>query len=332
MVPDTDVRTGGTLRLHLTMGKIPVVSAFTLAALLAPGSAAQQLPPDIQVDRLLVQAEREIEDGDHASAALTFERILSICEEHGLAIPVEFWFRQAGVLQGAGLHEGAIEASTRYLQEAGRQGEHYRTALEILDQAEVDLAAARRAKQQVSELEAAAGPFIDTLNNHRTSCDTVLDGLTSRDPDFPVTITTVAFASLDAHSCHLAISEYSSVVNRPDGSVRWESSSQADLTIRKGQAVSLFLWDGEADAEPGSCRALPSGRVVFATAMVSSPLIKDEFRRDVVRERIDYANGDTETGTTWFFRLRPPVLTDSEIADLFRSVRRTNALCVSRFE
>ena len=80
----------------------------------------------MHVDRLLVQAEREIEDGESWSAVDTFERILDLCEEHGLEIPAEFWLREAGVLQEAGLHERAIEASTRYLQEAGREGQHYR--------------------------------------------------------------------------------------------------------------------------------------------------------------------------------------------------------------
>ena len=134
------------MRPHLIISHILVVSAVTVAVLLAPEPSAQELPPEMQVDRLLIQAEREIEDGEHWSAVFTFEQILAVCEEQGLEIPAEFWFRQAGVLQGAGLHERAIEASTRYLQEAGREGEHYRAALELLDAAEVDLAEARRAE------------------------------------------------------------------------------------------------------------------------------------------------------------------------------------------
>ena len=134
------------MRHDLIIGAILAFSAVTLTTALALATAAPELPPDIQVDRLLVQAEREIEDGEHWSAVFTFERILAVYEEHGLEIPTEFWFRHAGVLQGAGLHERAVEASTRYLREAGREGEHYRAALEILDAAEVDLAAARRAE------------------------------------------------------------------------------------------------------------------------------------------------------------------------------------------
>ena len=150
------------MRLHLFIGKLSVFTVVVLTTALAPESAAQGLPPEIQVDRLLVQAEREVEDGEHWSAVVTFERILAVCEEHGLEIPVEFWFRQAEVLQGAGLHERAVEASTRYLREAGRDAEHYRAALEILDAAEEGLEEIRREEARArlarerAEREAAA--------------------------------------------------------------------------------------------------------------------------------------------------------------------------------
>ena len=118
------------MRPRLIIGPLLMLSAVALMTTLPPHASAQELPPEMQVDRLLVQAEREIEDGQHWSAVFTFERILAVCEEYGLEIPTEFWFRQAGVLQTAGLHERAVEASTRYLQEAGREGAHYRAALE----------------------------------------------------------------------------------------------------------------------------------------------------------------------------------------------------------
>ena len=130
-------------------------AAAVSAALFAAALAGAELPPEIQVDRLLVQAEREMKDGAHWSAVVTFDRIVEISEEHGLEVPAEFWFRQAGVLHSAGLHERAVDASTRYLREAGRDGEHYRAALDILDTAEVGLAEARRA-ERLAELAQAA--------------------------------------------------------------------------------------------------------------------------------------------------------------------------------
>ena len=134
------------MRRHMIRGQAFACCAMALAMLLALDVSGAELPPEIQVDRLLVQAERETGDGEHWSAVATLERVLDVHDEHGLEIPTEFWFRQAAVFQSAGVHERAVEASTRYLREAGREGQHYRAVLEILDAAEVDLAEARRAQ------------------------------------------------------------------------------------------------------------------------------------------------------------------------------------------
>ena len=63
---------------RLSFGRLLAFSTIALAALLAPVSGGEELPPEIQVDRLLVQAEREIEDGEHLSAVFTFEWILAV--------------------------------------------------------------------------------------------------------------------------------------------------------------------------------------------------------------------------------------------------------------
>ena len=127
-----------------------------LAALAVSPCLGQELPPEIQVDRLMVQAEREAAGGEHWSAVITLERTLEIYEEHGLEIPAAFWFRQAGVLQDAGLHEQAVEASARYLREAGREGEHYLAALELYDAAELAKAEAAERTAEVAAALAAA--------------------------------------------------------------------------------------------------------------------------------------------------------------------------------
>ena len=61
-----------------------------------------------------------------------------------MAIPAEFRFREADAYHRAGVHQRAVEAATGYLRRAGRQGEHYRAALELLDAAETALAQAER--------------------------------------------------------------------------------------------------------------------------------------------------------------------------------------------
>ena len=130
---------------RIPFGELRPLIAMIAALSLLP-CVSQELPPEIRIDRLLVQAERESASGEYWSAAITLERVVEVYNEQGLEIPADFWFRQASVLQDAGLHEQAVEASTRYLREAGREGEHYQGALRILDAAELDLEEARRAE------------------------------------------------------------------------------------------------------------------------------------------------------------------------------------------
>ena len=103
-----------------------------------------ELPPEIQIDRLLVQAERESREEEHWSAVYTLQKALRLYQAHDFEIPTDFWFRQASAFHRAGMHEEALDTSSRYLMEAGRDGEHYQAALELLDASEVGLVEVRR--------------------------------------------------------------------------------------------------------------------------------------------------------------------------------------------
>ena len=110
--------------------------ALALLLFLASAPAVAQLPPAIQADRLLVRAEREIQEGDDVAAAAALEQIVELQTEHGLEVPEAFWFKRGQVAQEAGFYQRAVESAIRYLEIAGQQGEHYRAALELLDAAE----------------------------------------------------------------------------------------------------------------------------------------------------------------------------------------------------
>ena len=112
--------------------------------------AASQLPPEIMADRLLVQAERQIGNGDYATAVATLDRILALQAEHGLEIPGAFWFKHAQVSLEAGLHAQAVESATRYLQTVGQEGEHYREALELLDEVEVEIEELKEQRERMA--------------------------------------------------------------------------------------------------------------------------------------------------------------------------------------
>ena len=110
--------------------------AITLLALLANQGPAAQLSPEIQADRYLMQAEDRIQKQDFAGAKAALDHILELEAEQGLTLPEAFYFRHAEVAQRVGDHEEAIESVTRYLTVAGRDGEHYREALRLLNAAE----------------------------------------------------------------------------------------------------------------------------------------------------------------------------------------------------
>ncbi|MCY4646755.1 MAG: hypothetical protein OXE73_07770, partial [Gammaproteobacteria bacterium] len=55
--------------------------------------------------------------------------------DQGMETPAELWFTHARAALEAGYPHIAITSATRYLQEAGREGQDYRSALALLDEA-----------------------------------------------------------------------------------------------------------------------------------------------------------------------------------------------------
>ena len=112
---------------------------IALAALLAcgffgaPSDAAAQTPPAVQMDLLLMQADRLSKVGDHAGALTKLDEVLALQEQHDLEIPAEFSFRRAQALRETRAYAEAIEPLNRYFELTGREGELYREALQLLD-------------------------------------------------------------------------------------------------------------------------------------------------------------------------------------------------------
>ena len=119
-----------------------------------------QLPPEMEADRFLLQAETAIQEQDFQGAKTTMDRILELQAEHDLELPEQFSFRYAQVLNRFGLYDEAMETVTRYLTRVGRDGEFYREALELLNDAEAAKAAA--AADAEAAAEAARRPAGET--------------------------------------------------------------------------------------------------------------------------------------------------------------------------
>ena len=122
---------------------------------------AAQLPPEILVDRYLIQAERLMNEHDYKAALEAMDKILALQKEHDLALPDEFDFKYARVLLSAGSVQSAIDTVSRYLVTAGKTGESYRQALELLDEAEQRQSEKEKAQATADEKLAEAERLID---------------------------------------------------------------------------------------------------------------------------------------------------------------------------
>ena len=117
-----------------------------------PASRPGELPPEILIDRRLVRVDRLLARDDHGTAHDVMNEIVALQREHALALPPEFPFKYAQVAFAAGLAETAVASLNEYLLTAGRDGEFYREALELLDSAEE---AVRRSDAERRQAEAA---------------------------------------------------------------------------------------------------------------------------------------------------------------------------------
>ena len=100
---------------------------------------AAQLPPEILVDKYLLQAKMLSEEKNYNGALEAMDRIVALQKEHDLTLPGDFPFHYAQTALAAGSVQAAIDSANRYLSAAGRKGKYYRQALELLVKAERSL-------------------------------------------------------------------------------------------------------------------------------------------------------------------------------------------------
>ena len=109
-----------------------VIRSVLVSVFLVVAPALAQLPPEILVDQYLLQADQRRAQKDPAGALEMIHKILALQKEHELTLPVEFHFKYAQVAFSASLFPAALESVNQYLVAAGRKGEFYQKALELL--------------------------------------------------------------------------------------------------------------------------------------------------------------------------------------------------------
>ena len=114
-----------------------MITSVAVSVLLGGFSAsAAQLPPDIIADSYLLRAEQAVRDGEYTRAQGEINKLLDLQQEHELDLPDEFHFRYAKAAAAADLPERALESVVTYLSAAGREGQHYVEALELMNKAQ----------------------------------------------------------------------------------------------------------------------------------------------------------------------------------------------------
>ena len=104
--------------MHPISRTICLTIAVLFAVVGAP-AAAQELPPEIRMDRYMVQVDRQIRNEQFAAALRTLDLIVELQEAHDLALPESFWMKRAVVAIGAGNYAEAIASATRYPGDRG---------------------------------------------------------------------------------------------------------------------------------------------------------------------------------------------------------------------
>ena len=138
-----------------------IPSILTLFLLLESNPALAQLPPDIAADAHLLRAEQAVRDGDSARARIEIGKINLLQMEHELDLSEEFHFRAAKAAAAAGLPERVMEAIVEYLTAVGRGGPRYVEALELLNQAQDEIAA--RTEPQVTSPGSSSPPPVSQI-------------------------------------------------------------------------------------------------------------------------------------------------------------------------
>lgn len=109
-------------------------------ALLAAVTGAAQLPPQVELDRLLLRAEQRIEAERYKEADAALEEAGRLAQAEGLELPDRIWFQRASLALALDRPPDAVKFVTRYLQGADRDADHYQEALELIERAEAEVA------------------------------------------------------------------------------------------------------------------------------------------------------------------------------------------------
>ena len=234
--------------------------------------AAAQLPPEIMMDRHLVQAEQLMAEEDHQAALDEMNQIVALQREHDLTLPDAFHFKYAQAAFSVGAIPAALESVNRYLAAAGRDGEFYREALELLIEVELIQALLDEYPAQLEQLMAekdyeAARDLMDKIvalqSEHNLSLP---DEFRSRHAQVAQFITQLCAGQPEGGACWMELA------NQPecyvwndspstDETVTWTGECAGGLAQGTGTLIWIWIWDSGQEGTQEDTGRLQAGKM-----------------------------------------------------------------------
>ena len=200
--------------------------------------SAQELPPEIQVDRYMVQVDRQIRNEEFAAALRTLDRVLELYETHEIVIPTSFWMKRAEVAMGAERHVEAMESAARYLEDAGRDGEQYDEALDVLDRA---FAQACTPETMTQSLESLAACLVHGADPNEPDASGRMPLHWAQQRENPAIAAALVEAGADSTAA-VAV-ERAEAERMPDGPICTGDSSPDPCWIEIAGRPGCYLWN-----------------------------------------------------------------------------------------
>ncbi len=133
-----------------------VFQAVVVSLFFGVAPVLAQLPPEIMLDSNLLRAEQSAREGDHVGARAAMARISELQEEHDLVPSAEYYYRYARVWDAVEDWNRALASVVRYLELEGREGQYYRDALALMNNATASLERIERARELRAAQQARA--------------------------------------------------------------------------------------------------------------------------------------------------------------------------------
>jgi tetratricopeptide (TPR) repeat protein len=125
------------------------------------------LPPEVEADRLILQAVKSLKEKDYETSVTNFEK----AEKLNVKMPEAFYYHFGSAYTGAKKWGKARAAYEKYLDQTGTRGKFYREALEAYNQADAEYAKDKTYSDAMAAYEVEMATYKQDYQEYRRTKD-----------------------------------------------------------------------------------------------------------------------------------------------------------------